>query len=55
VVFEFDGQAPFRLTDAQIKNQSKLEIRSNNPVVATTLEMMAAFAKLQNANRPSEN
>jgi hypothetical protein len=55
VVFEFDGQAPFRFSNAHFEKQSKVEIRSNNPVVMSTIEMMTAFMKLENANRSQEN
>jgi hypothetical protein len=51
VGFEFDGQAPFRFTNVHFENQAKIEIKSKNPVVSATLELMGAFMKLQNANR----
>jgi hypothetical protein len=54
VGFEFDGQAPFRLTNVHFENQAKIEIKSKNPVVSATLELMGAFMKLQNASRPQE-
>src|SRR5215470_1604184 len=40
VIFEFNGQAPFRFTNVHVENQSKIEIRSKNPVVLATLELM---------------
>ena len=55
VIFEFDGQAPFRFTDAHFENNSKYGLRSNNPVIKSTLEIMTAFIKLETANRPKEN
>lgn len=55
VVFRFDGDAPFRMTDAHF--QGKFTLESNNPVVRATLGLVGAFIKLENAahNQPTEN
>jgi hypothetical protein len=55
VVFGFDGEAPFRFTNDHFTG--KFSLRSNNPVVKTTMELIGTFIKLENApqNQSREN
>ncbi len=55
VILEFDGQAPFRFTNDHFETRSKIEIKSNNPVVRATIGLVAALMKLEKANQPKEN
>jgi hypothetical protein len=55
VTFRFDGEAPFRFTNDHF--QGKFGLTSNNPVVKSTMALLGAFVKLENAmqSQPKEN
>ena len=55
VIFDFEGEAPFRFTDVHFEKQSKVSIRSNNPVVKATLGIITALEGLKNSSQPNEN
>jgi hypothetical protein len=47
VMFKFDGQAPFRLTNDHFENHSKLGITSDNPAVSSAIQLMTALVGLE--------
>jgi hypothetical protein len=47
VMFKFDGQAPFRLTNDHFENHSKFGITSDNPAVNSTIQLMTALVGLE--------
>jgi hypothetical protein len=55
VTLRFEGEAPFRFTNDHF--QGKWQFTSNNPVVKSTMALLATFSKLENAvqNQSKEN
>jgi hypothetical protein len=53
VVLRFDGQAPFRFTNDHFNG--KFSLTTNNPVVKSTMELMASFIKAENAAQGKPN
>src|SRR5580704_4963846 len=47
VMFKFDGQAPFRLTNGHFENHSKFGITSDDPAVNSTIQLMTALVELE--------
>jgi hypothetical protein len=57
VILKFEGQAPFRFTNAHFVEQSKFSLASDNPAVKAALELMGGFLRTQNPaqNQPKDN
>jgi hypothetical protein len=55
VMFKFDGQAPFKLTNDHFENRSKFGITSDNPAVNSTIRLMTALVELEtHQNQPNQ-
>jgi hypothetical protein len=52
VVFQFDGEAPFRFTNAHFVPGSKVIIGSTNPAITAAMGLENEISKLQN---PAQN
>jgi hypothetical protein len=51
VVFQFDGEAPFRFTNAHFVPGSKVSITSTNPAITAAFSLENEISKLQNPAR----
>jgi len=52
VVFLFDGEAPFRFTNAHFAPSSKVSLASTNPAIRAAFSLEGEISKLQN---PAQN
>jgi hypothetical protein len=55
VVFQFDGQAPFKFTQDHFAPGSKVSIASTNPAIKAVIDLVSEISKLQQPqNLPNE-